>query len=195
VAVMARHQEKSVVHFRWVCAGALALAMCVGLALAQEPQQPRPPNQENAAAPGDGGLVDAFGRWIKDSVNNWNTGVKGAADVATDVAKGAADVATDVAKGAADAATTVTRETADAVARIPTARFVNAREVCPVAPNGAPDCRAAAETICKAHGFSSGSSADFQTYQKCPPIALNRADGGPPPPCTIESAVTRALCQ
>jgi len=175
--------------------------MCLGPALAQEPQ-PRPPSQENAAAPSDSGLVDAFGRWIKDSVSNWNTGVKGAADaakgaadVATDVAKGAAGVATDVAKGAADAATTVTRETADAVARIPVARFVNAREVCPVAPNGAPDCRAAAETICKAHGFGSGSSADFQTYQKCPPIALNRTDGGPPPPCTIESAVTRALCQ
>jgi hypothetical protein len=184
---MIEHQEKSMAHAAWVCAirtGTLALMMCVGPALAQEPQQAPRPSQENAAAPGEGGFVDAFGRWIQDSVSNWNAGVKGAADAATDVAK-----------GAADAATTVTRETADAVARIPIARFVNAREVCPVAPNGAPDCQAAAETICKAHGFSTGSSADFQTYQKCPPIALNRADGGPPAPCTIESAVTRALCQ
>jgi hypothetical protein len=68
------------------------------------------------------------------------------------------------------------------------------RVTCPVAPNGAPDCRSAADTICKTHGFASGTSIDFQTAEKCPPIALNRPDGEPPR-CVIESYVTRALCR
>jgi hypothetical protein len=80
------------------------------------------------------------------------------------------------------------------VARIPGARVISERATCPTAPNGAPDCRAAAEAICKAHGFASGSSVDFQTAEKCPPIALNRPDREPAI-CTIESYVTRALCQ
>jgi hypothetical protein len=150
--------------------------LLAGAALAQDAQQEAPP----AASAPAGGFIDAFGRFIQDSVGNWNSGIKGTADVA---------------KGAADAATAVTRDTADAMVRLPAARFVNGREVCPVAPNGAPDCRVAAEAICKAHGFASGSSADFQTYQKCPPIAFNRPNGEPPPPCVIESAVTRAFCQ
>ncbi|HEY1544814.1 MAG TPA: hypothetical protein VGG01_20640 [Xanthobacteraceae bacterium] len=95
----------------------------------------------------------------------------------------------------ANAAGTVTRDTAGAVARLPGTRVISEHATCPIAPNGAPDCRIAAETICKRHGFESGSSIDFQTAKKCPPIALNRPNGEPPPPCVLESYVTRALCQ
>jgi hypothetical protein len=112
-------------------------------------------------------------------VTNWNSGLKGAADVAKD---------------AADAAGSATRDTAGAMVRFPGTRVITERATCPTAPNGAPDCRAAAETICKAHGFASGSSIDFQTAEKCPPIALNRPNGEPAV-CVIESYVTRALCQ
>src|SRR5437588_379638 len=77
---------------------------------------------------------------------------------------------------------------------LPAARVIAERAACPVAPNGAPDCRGAAETICKSHGFASGSSVDFQTVEKCPPVALNRPDNEPAV-CVIESYVTRALCQ
>ena len=141
---------------------------------------PAQPDTSQAPVPGyKPGFIDVFGRWIGDSVGNWNTGLKGAADVAKD---------------AADAATTVTRDTADAVARFPGTRVISERATCPTAPNGAPDCRAAAEAICKGHGFASGSSIDFQTAEKCPPIALNRPDREPVV-CTIESYVTRALCQ
>jgi len=188
---------------RMGCAtGALILLTCAAAAQvppapqapqAQAPQAPQalqapqgqaePPAQpDTGPAPAPGykpGFVDVFGRWIGDSVSNWNTGLKGAADVAKD---------------AADAATTVTRDTADAVARFPGTRVISERATCPTAPNGAPDCRAAAEAICKTHGFASGSSIDFQTAEKCPPIALNRPDREPVV-CTIESYVTRALCQ
>jgi hypothetical protein len=153
----------------------------------QAPQAPQgqgePQAQPGASpvpAPGNKpGFIDAFGRWIGDSVSNWNAGLKGAADVAKD---------------AADAATNATRDTAGAVARFPGARVISERATCPTAPNGAPDCRAAAEAICKAHGFASGSSVDFQTAEKCPPISLKQADREPAI-CTIESYVTRSLCQ
>jgi hypothetical protein len=164
---------------------AAAVMLLAGVAAAQAPQAPAevapqphvsaPP----APAPERPGFIDAFGHWIESSVSNWNAGLKGAADVAKD---------------AADVAGTVTRDTAGAVVRFPGTRVIAERATCPTAPNGAPDCRAAAEAICKAHGFASGSSIDFQTAEKCPPVALNRPDRDPPQ-CVIESYVTRALCQ
>ena len=168
------------------CAAAVVLLL-VDVLPAQTPPAPAAPPQPEpgaAAAPAPDprdkpGFIDAFGHWIQSSVSTWNSGLKGAADVAKD---------------AADAASTATRGTADAVARLPGARVINERAICPTAPNGAPDCRSTAEAICKAHGFGSGSSADFQTVEKCPPVALNRPDGGPPP-CVLESYVTRSLCQ
>jgi hypothetical protein len=168
-----------------ICCVAAAMLLVAGAAPAQTPEATtEPPAQVSpppASPPGTkSGFIDVFGRWIEDSVSNWNTGLKGAADVAKD---------------AAGAATTATRDTAGAVARIPASRVIAERATCPTAPNGAPDCRSAAEAICKAHGFASGGSIDFQTAEKCPPIALNRPNGEPPPPCVIESYVTRSLCQ
>jgi hypothetical protein len=149
-------------------------------------QAQQQPKIAPSAGPNRAGFIDSFGHWIENSVSNWNSGLKGAADVAKD----AAGAANDAAKGAGNVVT----DTADAVARIPATRVIAQRVICPVAPNGAPDCRAAAETICKAHGFASGSSVDFQTVEKCPTVALNRPDNEPQV-CVIESYVTRALCQ
>jgi hypothetical protein len=155
----------------------------------QAPQAPMPlqapttaPQQPQAAMPPGTrpGFIDAFGHWIQGSVTDWSSGIQDATGVAKDAANGV---------GA------VTRDTAGAVARIPGTRVISERATCPTAPNGAPDCRIAAETICKRHGFGSGGSIDFQTAEKCPPIALNRPNGQPPPPCVLESYVTRALCQ
>lgn len=178
-----------------MCGAAAFVVMFAAAAVAQAPQPPQPPaaqlpqgqaappaapSASRATDPGyKPGFIDAFGHWIGDSVTNWNSGLKGAADVAKD---------------AADAAGSATRDTAGAMVRFPGTRVITERATCPTAPNGAPDCRAAAETICKAHGFASGSSIDFQTAEKCPPIALNRPNGEPAV-CVIESYVTRALCQ
>src|SRR5262245_43432210 len=62
-------------------------------AATEEQPQPKiaPPVESNRS-----GFIDAFGRWIETSVGNWNSGIKGAADVAKD----AAGAATDAAKGA-----------------------------------------------------------------------------------------------
>ena len=103
-----------------------------------------------------------------------------------DTTKGAAEAASEVAKGAAEAA--------GAVGRLGTARVVSGQAVCAIAPNGAPDCRAAAETLCKTKGFSTGSSVDFVTSEKCPAqtfVEGRRAASE----CVTEHTVTRALCQ
>jgi len=153
----------------------------------QAPMQLQPPPSAPPAQPQESvppgtrpGFIDAFGHWIHGSVNGWNSGIQDVTGAARDAANGVG---------------TATRDTADAVARIPGTRVIAERAICPTAPNGAPDCRVAAEMICKRHGFGSGSSIDFQTAEKCPPIALNRPNGAPPPPCVLESYVTRALCQ
>src|SRR5262249_61638362 len=130
---------------------------------------------------------------------------KGAADVATGAAKGAADMATGVAKGAAGAASGAAtsaanvasgaaKGAADAVTRPLTTRFATGRERCLVAANGAPDCRAAAEHLCKTAGYGGGSSVDMQSAEKCPArvYLLGRQS---PSDCSMEHYVTRAMCQ
>jgi hypothetical protein len=186
-----------------VCVAA-AVVLLAGVAQGQQapvpPQDQAQQQQPKNAPPVEAnrpGFIDAVGHWLDSSVNNWNSGLKGASDAAKDaagVARDAAGVAGDAAKDAAKGAGNVVTDTAGAVARIPSTRVIAERTVCPVAPNGAPDCRLAAETVCRSHGFASGSSIDFQTVQKCPPVALNRPNDEPAV-CVIESYVTRALCQ
>ena len=177
---------------RWAAlaaSGAVAALLLASAAFAQTQQKaPQAPMQLQAPAapppqPQEGarpGFIDAFGHWIQSSVTGWNSGVQDATGVAKDAANGVGSV---------------TRDTAGAVARFPGTRVIAEHETCPIAPNGAPDCRLAAELICKRHGFGTGSSIDFQTAERCPPLAFNRPSGEPPPPCVMESFVTRALCQ
>jgi hypothetical protein len=173
-----------------------------------DPQAVSPP----APAPSRGAL-ETVGRWIDDSVSSagagisaaWrgtiggfggiggqaNTAAKGAADAATTVAKGAADVA----KGAADVATTAAKETAGAVTRLPSSRIASGRERCTTAPNGAPDCRIAADTLCKNKGFNSGTSVDFENVENCPAQVLMANRPRAEHECPIDYFVTRSLCQ
>ncbi len=156
-----------------------------------------------AAPPNKQGFIAAFGSWMQDSVSTVGAGLgavvdalggqaskgaKGAADAASTVAKSAADVA----KGAADAA----RDTATTVSRLPGSNFVSGRERCLLAPNGAPDCRVAAEAMCRAKGYDSGTSVDFITSENCPPsYRVTSRDTSSELGCPLEHFVTRALCQ
>ena len=86
------------------------------------------------------------------------------------------------------------KDAADAVARIPSARVVTGHEKCVNAPNGAPDCVAAAAAMCKTKGFESGKSMDMTTALVCPPkVLLSGRNSGPE--CHDETFVSRALCQ
>jgi len=86
------------------------------------------------------------------------------------------------------------KDMASTVARIPGVRVTTGHEKCQNAPNGAPDCQAAAISLCKAKGFDTGKSMDMTTSEVCPPKVLlsGRTSG---PECKDETFVSRALCQ
>lgn len=84
------------------------------------------------------------------------------------------------------------KETAEALKNLSNLRMVEGRQVCGTAPNGSPDCQAAAEVICKSKGFATGKSADITTARKCSARALLQRDESE---CRTESVVIKAACQ
>jgi hypothetical protein len=83
------------------------------------------------------------------------------------------------------------KDAAGAVVKIPSVRIVTGHEKCQNAPNGAPDCLAAAIAVCKAKGFETGKSLDMTTAEVCPASVLLAGRGE----CKDETFVSRALCQ
>jgi hypothetical protein len=87
------------------------------------------------------------------------------------------------------------KDAAGAVARIPAARVMAGHEKCRNAPNGAPDCVAAADRLCKAKGFETGKSVDMTTAEVCPAKVVLQGRTGAVGECRDETFVSRALCQ
>jgi hypothetical protein len=173
------------------CAAVGLLTLGAGIAAGQTPgPEPSPPATENAAPPSPEkpGFIGAFGSWMQQGVANMGAGF-GAMVGAIGGRTGEA------AKGAADAATGIARDTAATVTRLPATRIIGGRERCVLAPNGAPDCRIAAEALCQAKGYGGGTSVDFETDEKCPPPYRVSGRNTPEGVCTMEHFVTRALCQ
>jgi hypothetical protein len=166
----------------------MAVLLLLGCAAMAQETSP-PPAQP--ARPESPGLLESIGRWFEDSVGRLNSDMRaarGTFDGLGDKAAGAAKDAADVAKDAA-------RDAADAVAKLPNSRVVEGRARCTVAANGAPDCRVAADAVCRGKGFASGKSVDIQSAQKC--SARTWLSGRKPDAseCEVESFVTRAVCQ
>ena len=147
------------------------------------------------------GVFESIGRWFDNGASNFRDHLRGAkrrmdelgddaaannkaiSDQAAKMGQGAADVG----KGAADA----TVNAMGAVAKLPTARMMSGRERCVAAPNGAPDCVSAAETLCRKHGFTSGKSMDFTSAEECPVKTLLGQNNE----CTTVTFISRAMCQ
>ena len=72
---------------------------------------------------------------------------------------------------------------------------VKGRVVCPVAANGAPDCKAASDRLCQSKGFKDGKSLDTDAAQSCSPRAMIPGRAPEPGDCKTENYVTQALCQ
>ena len=87
---------------------------------------------------------------------------------AVEATKGAAAATTDAMKNAMEA----TKDAAAAIVRLPNTRVVEVHEACARAPNGAPDCAAAATTGCRGKGFADGKPLDVRTADKCDPKPL-----------------------
>jgi hypothetical protein len=180
-----------------LCAGALVLLLTVGASgqdkrtLQGENPSPQNPPAQGApaqdappAAPEAGGrkpgLFDAISRWIDDSVSGISAGMKSNQERWGKLG----DQAGEAAKGAVDA-----------VSRLPTARVVDGRARCEIAANGAPDCQAAASTICRGKGFKAGQSVNTESAQKCPARVLLLGRRATEAECQRETYVTRAMCQ
>jgi len=174
----------------------LVTALSAAPAIAQPAPPPADPPAVIAAPPArpepQGGprllptpqeTIGAIGKFIDQSISTVGSGVKGAGETigATTNAAG------DLAKGVTDAAGTV--------ALLPATNVVTGHELCPVAPNGAPDCEGASLAMCKANGFSRGSSVDITSSFKCPAQLWREGRAPNPQECRDESFVSKAMCQ
>ncbi|HZL31825.1 MAG TPA: hypothetical protein VFC54_12300 [Pseudolabrys sp.] len=156
---------------------AAGLAMTSAFAVAQDN---RPPKAEEP------GFFQSIGRWFGEQADNLGSSIKDAGKKVQTFGHEAGVAAKSTVEGAKDAA--------DAVVRMPSARVASGHEKCQAAPNGAPDCVAAATAICKKKGFDSGKSMDMTTAENCPAQVLlsGRTSGAE---CKTETFVSRALCQ
>jgi hypothetical protein len=75
------------------------------------------------------------------------------------------------------------------------ASMVTGRMGCPVAANGAPDCKLAADKLCQAKGFKEGKSLNTDSSEKCAAKVYMPGYKREPGDCRTENFVTRALCQ
>ncbi len=172
---------------------ALAVAWSVSFAQAQQLQMQEPsPRQQHEQSvqqqpPGqEPGVLESIGRWLDRQGDNLSSSFKDAGKGVRNLGREAGVAAQSTVEGAKDAA--------GAVVRIPAARVVTGHEVCKVAPNGAPDCVAAATAMCKARGFEGGTSADMTTADVCP-AKVYLAGRNTGPECRTETFVSRAFCQ
>lgn len=165
------HSNRGAAAFSLGFTFAASLLLISALATAQDQTGQKPPESE--------GFFASVSRWFEEQTANARKKVESFSSAAGDAAKTTVD-------GAKDAA--------GAVARIPSTRAVSGHEKCRLAPNGAPDCVAAANTMCKAKGFESGKSLDMTTAEVCPAkVYMSGRSSGPE--CTTDTFVSRALCQ
>lgn len=163
------------------CFMAGALLLLSAMAAAQEAAPGRVAKPQE-----DPGFFSSIGRWFDRQAENIGSSFKGARGTVENFGHEAGVAARSTVSGAKDAA--------DAVARIPAARVVSGHEKCRLAPNGAPDCIAAANAVCKSKGFESGKSVDMTTAEVCAPqVYLSGRSSGDG--CRTETFVSRALCQ
>jgi hypothetical protein len=86
-------------------------------------------------------------------------------------------------------------DAADALSRLARSPGVKGRAACPLAANGAPDCKIAADRLCQSKGFKEGRSLDVDTARNCSAKALLSGRKPEESECRTDTYVTRAVCQ
>ena len=156
---------------------ACAVVLTSALAVAQEAAKP---------APESPGFFGTITRWWGQATENFSSSARGMRERFRNLGHEAGVAAKSTVDTAKDAA--------NVMGRIPGTRVVTGHEKCRVAPNGAPDCVAAAQAICEKQGFKEGKSVDMTTAEVCPAqVYLAGRNSGPE--CHTETFVSRALCQ
>ncbi len=158
------------------CAGLLALLPLAAMA------QSAPSTDQH-----EPGFLESAGKWLDRQVD-------GAKSMFGHVGKGVEDFGHEAGVAARSTADTAKDAAEDVASKLSPASVVRGHEVCKIAPNGAPDCVAAASAICAAKGFKTGKSVDMTTAETCPAkvYLAGRSDG---PGCRTETFVSSALCQ
>jgi hypothetical protein len=164
-----------------ICALALIAMTCVASAQ-QAPQAPAPA----PAAQQQSGFFGGIAAWWERQTSNWQAAWQGMDREVENFGREASAVARTSADNA--------KQAAEAVGKIRNTTIVAGNTKCTIAPNGAPDCIAAANTMCKAKGFASGQSLDMTTAEDCP-AKVYIAGRNTGPECTSYTFVSRALCQ
>ena len=183
-----------------VAASCLAAAIVMLSASVLRAQTP-PPGAEAAppaqAAPETPGVLNSINSFFERGAKNIRTDLERAKermdnlnDTAAADRKDFNTKASEAGKNAADA----TKQAVDSVVKLPTARMIDGRERCALAPNGAPDCLSAAETLCRKKGFVTGKSMDFTSAEECPARAY-LSGRQEPEACTTVTFISRAMCQ
>jgi hypothetical protein len=88
-------------------------------------------------------------------------------------------------KGAGDALSRLTK----------TGAMVSGRTACPAAADGTPDCKSAADQLCKAKGYGEGKSLNTDSAEKCSAKVLIPGRKRKADDCRTDTYVTTALCQ
>jgi hypothetical protein len=73
--------------------------------------------------------------------------------------------------------------------------MVSGRSVCPVAANGAPDCKIAADKLCQSKGYKEGKSLNMDSAESCSAKVFIPGRTRKPDDCRTDNFVTRAMCQ
>ncbi len=186
-----------------LCAG-IATLFLVSTVAAQQPAAPQPPASPQSSGPSAAqpsvadqpappaataqapaakkqpGFFEELGRWFEKSTEEFNANWKKAGRSLSEFG----DNAGSAAKGATEA-----------MIKLSSTRVVVGNERCELAPNGSPDCRKAAEAVCRAKGFATGQSLDTQSARKCPASVWLSGRAPNDRECAVETFVTRAACQ
>lgn len=163
-----------------VFGGLLAGAVMLSSALAAAQDVANTPSREQ---PGFFGTIKG---WFNQATDSFNAGISGV--------RKRFETLSDDAGVAARSTVDTARDAANAVARLPNTTVVYGHEECKVAPNGAPDCVAAAITMCKGKGLETGTSLDMTTAEVCPAqVYLSGRSTGEG--CHTETFVSRVLCK
>jgi hypothetical protein len=140
------------------------------LAPQSPPVAPGPDGPPSSSRPG---LIDKLGDWLRDSAEGVSSGLKDTQQRIQDINKG----------------------TLDTLTSIPVAGLASGRSLCPRSANGAPDCYAATEKLCKEKGYTTGRSLDTESAETCNPRIFLPGYQRKPGDCRTDTFVTRAACQ
>jgi len=132
------------------------------------PPAPEPPR-------GNPGLVEEIGKLLKDTASGLSSTLPSPKETLDNLNTGAKDTSDGLKR----------------IAPLSPQVMVSGRALCPAAANGAPDCKAGAERLCREKGYKEGSSVDVETAQKCSAKAYLAGQDA----CRTENFVTRAVCQ